>query len=106
MTGNIVEPADPDGRERPAAPAVSLPPSRASRHSYMTEIEALAEMVDVWRRMLARHQPNSDGLCRDWQCGLPGYGTPHVTWPCTSWTTATAAADVHRRGPSTHRSVA
>jgi len=112
MTGHIVEPDDPDGPDRPAT-AVPLPPARAERrapgepHSYLTEIAALADMVAVWGRMLARHQPNSDGMCRDRQCGLPGYGTPHVKWPCSSWTAADLAATIHRGGPTiTHRSVA
>jgi hypothetical protein len=82
MTGTIV---DPPAR-RPG-----------ERHNYLTEIAEISVMVDVWARMLASHVPDVDGLCKHRQCGLPGYGTPHVVWPCSSWTAANAAANLHRR---------
>lgn len=66
-------------------------------HSYITEIAALAQMVDVWQRLLADHVPDRDGMCAHRSCGRPGYGTPYVTWPCTTWVAADNAAHMHGR---------
>lgn len=84
MTSNIVEPAP-----------LPLPPARTERHSYFTEIEAISEMPDVWQKMLVEHKATPDGFCAHRQCGQPGYGTPHVPWPCSSWTTADNARMMH-----------
>lgn len=64
-------------------------------HDYLSEIAALAVMVDVWQRVLAEHQPNADGKCGHRTCDNRGHGVP---WPCTTWVAADNAATLHHGG--------
>lgn len=86
-----------DGRHgRAALEAVPATPSRARTipTATGTDVRAappsvehqrvaaeLAQMVDVWQRLLAEHVPDRHGLCRT--CTKGGTGLPSTPWPCS-----------------------
>jgi hypothetical protein len=65
-----------------------LTPSSSERQSAF--IAVLAEMPDLWARLLAEHIPDPTGTrCR--ACTTAGTGSPEAAWPCRIRDLAAAA---------------
>lgn len=59
----------------------------------------LADMPDVWRKLIVDHVDAGCGRCR--ACTRAGTGTPGKTWPCSTLRLARVAQrihDEHQRG--------
>jgi hypothetical protein len=68
----------------PPGPEVVIPPSIAEAGLiYLTFVQELAENTDAWQRIRTEHVPTPEGFCGARGCGRGGYGTPHLTWPCS-----------------------
>jgi hypothetical protein len=53
----------------------------------------LAQMVDVWQRLLVEHVPDRSGCCRT--CTKGGTGLPTTPWPCAINGIAEMARRIH-----------
>jgi hypothetical protein len=101
----------PEGLEPPVAPEAHpadetkqlIPESLRGDASlvFLTFVQELAPRVAVWQRMKAEHVPTPDGFCSARTCRRGGYGTPHVTWPCSTRLLADWAGRAHRRREET-----
>jgi hypothetical protein len=55
-------------------------------------VVVLAAMPDVVAALLRDHVPDAHGRCRE--CGMPGTGTPYLSYPCSLRGIAEAAMKI------------
>lgn len=61
-------------------------------HTVQDFINELSLAPVAYQRLIRVHLANDNGRCT--ACGLPGYGSGHVIWPCGPVSLALAAQEV------------